>query len=526
MTIKSKTALQGIYSMHKNKAITQSQRNKKIAQAIEYFTSGQDQAAEQAFQQLYQEQPTQQVILYLAQLAQRRQAGGEWIKQLEVLRNKHPDVPDCYYILARSYQQNRQLAIAAHTFYQALGWRLQNDSVTNIAEVQSSAVPVHDNPSSNKLTPENTLHLLLQTLSSLKEAGFYAFPTAGTLLGLEREGQLLENDKDIDIGIDWSHMESAIEHLQHLGWLEEAQSYGLINPRCFRHQSGLVLDLCGYATEQSTGDTISGLWMQDIPFTWNRVTRFSPIQVVSISSTAGEICYPQYPEQILQALYGLEWKIPDANFDTIVCAPNIIQDSYLYYCYAYSHLYTEWKKGNFKKMHAMLKVLIKFKPHDSLLKNLMQFVQQQMSSLQMRRVLALGYFDLLHPGHLTYLSLAKSHGDYLVVGVAPDAFALKSKGRAPVMEQDERLSIVKALACVDKAVLVGAPMADTERAANWIIQQRVNLVICGDEWQHTPRWQALETALAPHNIRVVYIPYTQGISSTKIKERIQNLNEN
>ncbi|KJY92096.1 adenylyltransferase/cytidyltransferase family protein [Pseudoalteromonas piscicida] len=511
--------------MQKDTAIKQSQLNKKMTQAIEYFTSGQDQAAEQAFQQLYQQQPTQQVILYLAQLAQRRQAGSEWIEQLEALLHKHPDVPDSYYILARSYQQNRQLPLAAQTFYQALGWRLQHDALTNIAAVQSSEVPIHESASSTKLTPENALHLLLQTLSSLKKAGFYAFPTAGTLLGLEREGQLLENDKDVDIGIDWSHMESAIEHLQHLGWHEEAQSYGLINPRCFRHQSGLVLDLCGYATEQSTGDTISGLWMQDVPFTWNRVTRFSAIQVVSISSPAGEICYPQYPEQILQALYGLDWKIPDANFDTIVCAPNIMQDSYLYYCYAYSHLYTEWKKGNFKKMHAMLKVLLQFKPHDGLLKNLMQFVLKQMESQQPCRVLALGFFDLLHPGHLTYLSLAKSHGDYLVVGVAPDAFALKSKGRPPIMDQDERLSIIKALACVDKALLVGAPMADTERAAHWIAQQSVNLVICGDEWQHTPRWQALEAALAPQNIRVVYIPYTQGISSTKIKERIQNFNE-
>lgn len=69
--------------MQKDTVIKQSQLNRKMTQAIEYFTSGQDQAAEQAFQQLYQQQPTQQVILYLAQLAQRRQAGVNGLNNLK-----------------------------------------------------------------------------------------------------------------------------------------------------------------------------------------------------------------------------------------------------------------------------------------------------------------------------------------------------------------------------------------------------------------------------------------------------------
>lgn len=69
----------------------------------------------------------------------------------------------------------------------------------------------------------------------------------------------------------------------------------------------------------------------------------------------------------------------------------------------------------------------------------------------MVRVLATGTFDLLHPGHLRYLSEARALGDELYVIVARDSM-IKHKQK-PIVPEDQRLAMVKALRIVDKAML-------------------------------------------------------------------------
>ncbi len=69
----------------------------------------------------------------------------------------------------------------------------------------------------------------------------------------------------------------------------------------------------------------------------------------------------------------------------------------------------------------------------------------------MVRVLATGTFDILHPGHILYLSEAKALGDELYVIVARDSM-IKHKPK-PVIPQDQRLATVQALRIVDKALL-------------------------------------------------------------------------
>jgi len=69
----------------------------------------------------------------------------------------------------------------------------------------------------------------------------------------------------------------------------------------------------------------------------------------------------------------------------------------------------------------------------------------------MVRVLATGTFDLLHPGHLLYLSEARSLGDELYVIVARESM-IKHKQR-PIVPEEQRLAMVKALRVVDKAML-------------------------------------------------------------------------
>jgi FAD synthetase len=70
----------------------------------------------------------------------------------------------------------------------------------------------------------------------------------------------------------------------------------------------------------------------------------------------------------------------------------------------------------------------------------------------MVRVMATGVFDLLHPGHIHYLTEAKKLGDELVVVVARDGTAERFKHR-PITSEDHRVQMVAALKPVDRAVL-------------------------------------------------------------------------
>ncbi|MER2492258.1 adenylyltransferase/cytidyltransferase family protein [Catenovulum sediminis] len=136
------------------------------------------------------------------------------------------------------------------------------------------------------------------------------------------------------------------------------------------------------------------------------------------------------------------------------------------------------------------------------------------------RVLALGVFDLFHIGHLNFLQLAKQQGDKLIVGVAPDVMCLKSKGKAPIIEQNQRMSIIQALNVVDEVTLVQFPIIQTDQVLAWILSLNIATVVSGKQWQNTERWNKLMPKLAKHNINVVFVAETPNISSTQIKQKI------
>ncbi|HWG90006.1 MAG TPA: adenylyltransferase/cytidyltransferase family protein [Candidatus Thermoplasmatota archaeon] len=70
----------------------------------------------------------------------------------------------------------------------------------------------------------------------------------------------------------------------------------------------------------------------------------------------------------------------------------------------------------------------------------------------MTRVMAVGVFDLLHLGHVHYLTEAKKHGTELVVVVATDSMVARRKHQ-PVMPQEMRAALVAALKPVDRAII-------------------------------------------------------------------------
>jgi cytidyltransferase-like protein len=140
----------------------------------------------------------------------------------------------------------------------------------------------------------------------------------------------------------------------------------------------------------------------------------------------------------------------------------------------------------------------------------------------MKRILAIGVFDLFHVGHLRYLQYARAQGDHLSVAVSSDEIVQKIKQKTSVINEQHRLEIIQGLSCVDFAALQPETTENTEVAAQWIADWNIHSVICGGGWQGSERWQRLTSALARKNISVEFAPYSEFISSTEIIQSIQN----
>jgi len=123
-----------------------------------------------------------------------------------------------------------------------------------------------------------------------------------------------------------------------------------------------------------------------------------------------------------------------------------------------------------------------------------------------------GAYDLFHVGHLNLLRRVRLQCDYVIAGVVCDEVALAQKGRLPVVPQEERLEIVAALDVVDEAVMEWT----TDKLATWE-QVRFDVIYKGSDWAGSPKWTALERDFIRRGVRVVYLPYTEHVSTTILR---------
>jgi glycerol-3-phosphate cytidylyltransferase len=129
-----------------------------------------------------------------------------------------------------------------------------------------------------------------------------------------------------------------------------------------------------------------------------------------------------------------------------------------------------------------------------------------------------GVFDMFHVGHLRILERARQHCDQLIVGVTTDELSVSNKGKSPIIEFDERFDIVSALRCVDRAVAQDS----MDKIAAWELH-RFDRMFVGDDWQGTPKWNALEADFAARNVDIVYFPYTAHTSSTILRAALESI---
>jgi glycerol-3-phosphate cytidylyltransferase len=125
-----------------------------------------------------------------------------------------------------------------------------------------------------------------------------------------------------------------------------------------------------------------------------------------------------------------------------------------------------------------------------------------------------GTYDLFHFGHLNILLKAKKLGDYLIVGVSTDALISKYKGIKPIICYKDRTSIIKELKCVDKVI-----KQETFFDIKQLKRYNISIIVLGDDWKNKS-FPELEKCLQELNIKIIYVPYTKRLSTSKIKRRI------
>ena len=128
----------------------------------------------------------------------------------------------------------------------------------------------------------------------------------------------------------------------------------------------------------------------------------------------------------------------------------------------------------------------------------------------MKKVITYGTYDLLHQGHINLLRRAKELGDYLIVGVTNDHFD-RERGKLNVRNNVlERIEAVKATGLADEIIIedyVGQKIDDIQK-------YEVDIFAIGSDWEG--KFDYLNEFC-----KVVYLPRTEGISSTMLRNENQ-----
>ena len=126
----------------------------------------------------------------------------------------------------------------------------------------------------------------------------------------------------------------------------------------------------------------------------------------------------------------------------------------------------------------------------------------------MKKVITYGTFDLLHYGHISLLKRARELGDYLVVALSTDEFNA-IKGKKSHFSYEESKVILEAIRYVDEII----PENNWEQKMIDVRENNINIFVIGDDWKG--KFDFLK-----EYCEVVYLPRTEGISTTQIKEEL------
>ncbi|MBQ3118857.1 MAG: adenylyltransferase/cytidyltransferase family protein [Clostridia bacterium] len=132
-----------------------------------------------------------------------------------------------------------------------------------------------------------------------------------------------------------------------------------------------------------------------------------------------------------------------------------------------------------------------------------------------------GVFDMFHIGHLNILKRAKEQCEHLIVGVSTDELVKEYKHKETIIKFDERIAIVSAIKYVDEVV----PQTTMDKMEAYK-RLKFDALFHGSDWKGSDMYNKIVQEFSEVGVDVVFLPHTEGISSTIIREKQVKENEN
>ncbi len=279
----------------------------------------------------------------------------------------NPDYALAYSNRSNVFKELGELPISLESIQKAIA--LKFDQLKN--------KPLERNVLSQKPMQVQDASIVLLELHSLLERNQISFFLAyGTLLGIYRDSELLPHDKDLDVGLNWDcSRDKLLQVLQQSGlyWIDPKSlnstnnqyNFGVIEKR-----RGISIDFFFFKPEGSY--FLSGFHHLPHPLLW----RFNGFELGEITYKNKIFKVPVNPEIFLVDIYGINWRIPDPNFDSLVSGYNLVESSKpLSLIYAYSRLFDQLIEQNWKKAYGYCVQIRAFAQIDSKTLEIMRFLE-------------------------------------------------------------------------------------------------------------------------------------------------------
>lgn len=206
--------------------------------------------------------------------------------------------------------------------------------------------------------------LVWELLARLKAADCHAFPYAGTLLGLERDGRLLANDKDADLAVWLEDFALAGRLLQQLG-LQRAQDVPPFGNMAtyVEPNTGYSVDLFGLRRNPWLQRIEGGVWLYGRPPSHQRVLLLPWFELAERATPAGTAWWPAAADALLQSFYG-DWRTPRPEWDSQVSNRSLQEVNLSWHCYALKALAQSWLAGDLARTGRLLDQILARAPQE------------------------------------------------------------------------------------------------------------------------------------------------------------------
>jgi hypothetical protein len=218
----------------------------------------------------------------------------------------------------------------------------------------------------------------LRLFSDLKKAGLKCSPFYGSLLGLIREGSIIDHDKDIDLICHIDDFEVVCNWFADQGYRNSGPTT-YFNHRGFKHPKfGAQIDLNGYTNADNTSITGFSRFQGD---PYGLIQQFDKLDFNSVEVNGVEVYMPTESEKVLEKLYGENWSVSDPDYVPFVM-DNSVLDNLGARFYRFHHFIKAWHTGQYHKLPVVLERMLELYPSDHLLQHCKNSIDFEMIESQ------------------------------------------------------------------------------------------------------------------------------------------------